>query len=49
MFGLTNAAAIAGNIAFIDRGTCGFNVKQKMPRTRAQLASSLPTVRVLLV
>ncbi len=26
---LTNAAAIAGNIAFIDRGTCGFTVKVK--------------------
>lgn len=24
---LTNAAAVAGNIAIIDRGTCGFNVK----------------------
>ena len=24
---LTNAAAVAGNIALIDRGTCGFGVK----------------------
>jgi uncharacterized repeat protein (TIGR01451 family) len=26
---LTNAAAVAGNIALIDRGTCGFTVKTK--------------------
>ena len=26
---LTNAAAIAGNIALVDRGTCGFTIKVK--------------------
>lgn len=37
---LTNAAAIAGNIAFIDRGTCGFTIKTK----RAQDAGAIAVI-----
>ncbi len=29
---LTNAAAVAGNIALLDRGTCGFTIKVKNAR-----------------
>ena len=35
-----NAAAVAGNIAFIDRGTCGFAVKVK----NAQLAGAIGVI-----
>lgn len=35
---LTNAAAIAGNIAIIDRGTCGFAVKAKNAQDAGAIA-----------
>ncbi|MEO8035015.1 MAG: S8 family serine peptidase, partial [Acidobacteriota bacterium] len=35
---LTNAAAIAGNIALIDRGTCGFAVKVKNAQNAGAIA-----------
>jgi len=37
---ITNAAAVAGNIALIDRGTCGFTVKVK----NAQLAGAVGVI-----
>jgi uncharacterized repeat protein (TIGR01451 family) len=36
---LTNAAAIAGNIALIDRGTCGFTVKVKNAQDAGAIAA----------
>lgn len=35
---LTNAAAIAGNIALLDRGTCGFTVKVKNAQNAGAIA-----------
>ncbi|HEX2642880.1 MAG TPA: S8 family serine peptidase, partial [Thermoanaerobaculia bacterium] len=35
---LTNAAAVAGNIAMIDRGTCGFAVKVKIAQDAGAIA-----------
>jgi uncharacterized repeat protein (TIGR01451 family) len=35
---LTNAAAVAGNIALIDRGTCGFTVKVKNAQNAGAIA-----------
>jgi uncharacterized repeat protein (TIGR01451 family) len=35
---LTNAAAVAGNIALIDRGTCGFTVKVKTAQDAGAIA-----------
>ena len=35
---LTNAAAVAGNIALIDRGTCGFIVKVKNAQNAGAIA-----------
>ena len=35
---LTNAAAVAGNIAIIDRGTCGFTVKVKNAQDAGAIA-----------
>ncbi len=36
---LTNAAAVAGNIALIDRGTCGFAIKVKMAQDAGAIAA----------
>jgi hypothetical protein len=35
---LTNAAAVAGNIALVDRGTCGFTVKVKNAQNAGAIA-----------